>query len=317
MRQAGAQARFTNGYGAVEGLVRWLQFLPPAHRLGLFATAAVSGQMTGNLKLPLVLEYVVKTTFYNGIYMNSVTIIYKIFKKFCHLAGISYSFSSDGEDYALLKYLMGIDNGVYIDIGANHPIRHSNTFLFYLNGWRGICVEPIPKYKRLFRLLRAGDLFINAGITSASKPQSGLVFFYYKNFPDNSTFDVQRVKHLEQTFNRIPSAKIDVHLLSVADLLIAHADRFGENNPIHLLNLDTEGYECDILKGFFTAGVFPWIVCVEDLGKTCHTISSSRIHQLMIDNGYILCARTFLSSIYVKKQHLDKLLSPFVKELVF
>jgi len=249
--------------------------------------------------------------------MSIIAFAYKIFRKFCHLTGISYSFSSDGEDYALWKFLMGVDNGTYIDIGANHPVRHSNTFLFYLNGWRGICVEPIPHFKKFYSFLRGGDLFINSGITSGSQAQKSLEFFYYKNFPDNSTFDSERVKHLEKTFNRTPTAKIDVPLLSVSDLIKAHADRFGANNPIHLLNLDTEGYELDILKGFFSADVFPWFVCVEDLGKTCHTVSSSKIHQLMIDNGYILCVRTFLSSIYLKKQHLGQLTSPFVKELEF
>lgn len=249
--------------------------------------------------------------------MNSIAFVYKVFQKFCHYAGVSYSFSSDGEDYALKKYLMGIDNGVYMDIGANHPVRHSNTFLFYLNGWRGICVEPIPHFKKLFGFYRKGDLFINSGITSGTQEQSSLEFYFYKNFPDNSTFDSERVKHLEKTFNRLPTAKIDVPLLSVSDLFMAHAERFGANHPVHLLNLDTEGYELDILKGFFAAGVFPWFVCVEDLGKTCHTIASSNIHQLMVNNGYILCVRTFLSSIYAKQEHFVKLPSPFVKELEF
>lgn len=33
--------------------------------------------------------------------MNSIAFVYKVFQKFCHYAGVSYSFSSGGEDYAL------------------------------------------------------------------------------------------------------------------------------------------------------------------------------------------------------------------------
>jgi len=39
-----------------------LEFLPPTQRLGLFATATVSGKKTGDLKLPVVLEDGVKTS---------------------------------------------------------------------------------------------------------------------------------------------------------------------------------------------------------------------------------------------------------------
>ena len=38
-------------------MVRWLQFLPPAQRIGLFAAADVSRETIGKLKLPVVLSY--------------------------------------------------------------------------------------------------------------------------------------------------------------------------------------------------------------------------------------------------------------------
>ena len=44
------------------------------------------------------------------------------------------SFSQEGEDLILKRlfdHLKPNDKGFYIDIGAHHPVRFSNTYLFY------------------------------------------------------------------------------------------------------------------------------------------------------------------------------------------
>ena len=43
---------------------------------------------------------------------------------------------------------MEVERGFYIDIGAFHPFKLSNTVFFdQCLGWEGICVEPNP-YRR-------------------------------------------------------------------------------------------------------------------------------------------------------------------------
>ena len=78
------------------------------------------------------------------------------------------------------KYLAKIENGKYIDIGANAPVWGSNTFYFYLLGWRGVCLDPLPNLKNKYRLIRGKDKFINASIFgSKSRNQYKLNFYYY------------------------------------------------------------------------------------------------------------------------------------------
>ena len=89
---------------------------------------------------------------------------YFLVKQLCKLIGLSFSFSSDGEDVILMKYLCRIKNGNYIDIGSHQPVKHSNTFLFYLTGWKGVCIDPLPNLKSKYRFIRRRDKFINAGI---------------------------------------------------------------------------------------------------------------------------------------------------------
>ena len=52
------------------------------------------------------------------------------------------SYSQNFEDVMLWRALKDVENGFYIDVGANHPAIDSVTKLFYENGWSGINIEP-------------------------------------------------------------------------------------------------------------------------------------------------------------------------------
>lgn len=243
-------------------------------------------------------------------------LLYFLVRALCKIAGLSFSFSNDGEDFALMKYLAKIKNGKYIDIGSHRPVKISNTFLFYLLGWNGICVDPLPTLKNKYRFIRRRDKFINAAVFgSKSISKEDFNFYYYKNHTDNSTFDPARVKELSTNFGREPTSVISVPKITVAEILSSSEDFFRESKEIQLLNLDIEGFEVDILEDLFSHNVFPWVVCVEELGQMAETLQNGEIYKLMKNNGYILGSRTFLSSIYVLKNQLSHLPSPYIKEL--
>lgn len=58
--------------------------------------------------------------------------------------------------------------GFYVDIGAHHPFRFSNTAIFYKKGWRGINVEPTPEYYQKFKRYRSKDININIGVSDSN-----------------------------------------------------------------------------------------------------------------------------------------------------
>ena len=239
---------------------------------------------------------------------------YKLFFKIFRIFGFYGYFSYDGEDQILEKYFLGIKKGNYIDIGSHHPIDSSNTFLFYLKGWRGICVDPIPLFKTHYKILRPKDLFLNAGI----KPQKAnknveMNFYFYKNYPDCCTFDKERVDNLITRFDRFPTSINKVPLISV-DNLINHYSQFNNLKEIHLLNIDTEGYELDICKDFFKTGIFPWVICIEELGYTVDNVIKSEVHEVFEKEDYLLASKTLLTSIYIRKEIFKELSSPFLKD---
>jgi FkbM family methyltransferase len=172
-------------------------------------------------------------------------LIYRPLKKIFSISGISPSFSSDGEDYVISKYFMNFEGGVYIDIGSNHPVRHSNTFQLYLEGWSGLCVDPLPLVRSSYKIFRPRDTFVNAGITSKSTDHS-LKYHYYRDFPDNSTFDPRRVEALRARFGREPSYIKEVKTISVDRLIDEYLIKITPDFDIQLLSLDTEGFESEI-----------------------------------------------------------------------
>src|SRR5215470_12416094 len=54
------------------------------------------------------------------------------------------SYAQNYEDVMLWRALKHIDQGFYIDVGANDPDIDSVTKAFYERGWRGINVERRP-----------------------------------------------------------------------------------------------------------------------------------------------------------------------------
>jgi hypothetical protein len=67
-------------------------------------------------------------------------------------------YSQTGEDAILAHLLFGHDSGFYVDVGAFHPTKYSNTYYFYQRGWTGINIEPTPGQTDLFRKLRPRDI---------------------------------------------------------------------------------------------------------------------------------------------------------------
>ncbi|NBR70655.1 MAG: hypothetical protein EBT75_00930 [Proteobacteria bacterium] len=83
-------------------------------------------------------------------------------------------FSQTGED-GILNYLVPA-TGFYIDVGAHHPLRYSNTHMLYRRGWRGINIEPTPGAKKLFDLHRPEDLNLEVAVGRKTAKASFHVF---------------------------------------------------------------------------------------------------------------------------------------------
>jgi hypothetical protein len=84
------------------------------------------------------------------------------------------TYAQNFEDLMLWRALKHIPTGFYIDIGAQDPLIDSVSFAFYERGWRGVHVEPVPRYAERLRQERRDETVIQAAVGMAGP----LIKFY-------------------------------------------------------------------------------------------------------------------------------------------
>ena len=112
-------------------------------------------------------------------------------------------YSQEGEDLLLDRLLCGQNKGFYVDVGAHHPARFSNTYLFYKRGWCGINIDAMPGSMQNFDKVRPRDINVECGVASVA----GTLMYYRFNEPALNTFDTteaaQKNKPPYQVVDRI------------------------------------------------------------------------------------------------------------------
>ena len=88
--------------------------------------------------------------------------------------------SEEKEDELLVSFLDSDPaSGFYLDIGANLPMKRSNTYRLHCLGMRGLCIEPNIELASLFELIRPKDDVLCAAIA----PEPGVTTFQPLQLP--------------------------------------------------------------------------------------------------------------------------------------
>ena len=74
-------------------------------------------------------------------------------------------YSQEGEDI-ILRHIFGDQTkGFYVDVGAHHPKRFSNTCYFYDRRWQGINLDTLPGSMWFLQKLRPRDKNLEIAIS--------------------------------------------------------------------------------------------------------------------------------------------------------
>lgn len=161
---------------------------------------------------------------------------------------IKNSYSQDYEDLIIDK-LINKRRGKYLEIGAYHPTRLSNTYRFYKKGWSGIVIEPNPEVKILFQKYRPRDKFLGVGISNRNE----ILNYYQFLIPALNTFS---------KINADESIREGHKLIGIKKILTKNINKIVIKN-IDFLSLDTEGFDEIILKNWPWGKSQPKVICVE------------------------------------------------------
>jgi hypothetical protein len=179
---------------------------------------------------------------------------------YCYLRGVRRgTFSQHGEDIFISEHFGHKKGGFYVDVGASHPFRLSNTFLLYQNGWRGVTVEPIPFLANLHKKWRPQDTLVQRGIGPFAGKRS-----FQEMLPSVlSTLDAKIAEAYVSKGRAHLLRSYDIDVLSLDELFANYVGR----RPVDLLSIDIEGLDTDTITAFELNDVRPVVICIEANSK--------------------------------------------------
>src|SRR5260370_30165694 len=86
------------------------------------------------------------------------------------------SYAQNFEDVSLNRVFAGRQDGFYIDVGAMDPIDGSVTKAFYDAGWRGINIEPDPRFHAKLVAERVRD--VNLSDALGGSPETRPLYLF-------------------------------------------------------------------------------------------------------------------------------------------
>lgn len=215
------------------------------------------------------------------------------------------SYAKSYEDEVLWRALKHVNEGFYIDVGANDPNKDSITKVFYDSGWSGINIEPVRAHHRDLSIARARDT--NLLMVAGSK--HGQIELWICEVCGRATASKEAVSSHQAIghkgyFCRAPVAPLK-------DICAQYV-----KSEIHFLKIDVEGLEAEVIKGMDLQKYRPWILVIEATKPN----PTDEVHCLweasILSSGYQLAYADGLNRFYLATEKLDLLnefrCSPYV-----
>jgi len=203
----------------------------------------------------------IKEKLSRGTFFYKLYLYFNIFVRYKILKRNNKSFSQFGEDLFIADFFENQKKGKYVDLGAFHPMRLSNTYLLFKKGWSGTNVDLNPITIDLFNIARKNDNNICCLLASE---ENILKDVYYEDWSAANSLtsnenlrDKKKMK--TKTFNSLIDCSFD------------------------FLNIDLEGHDYEILKTINLRKFNPKLICVEILENA---LDKKNIFKFLDQNNY-------------------------------
>ena len=209
------------------------------------------------------------------------------------------SYSQEGEDIILSRYFDTKSTGFYIDIGAHHPYRFSNTYLFYKRGWHGINIDAMPGSMKIFNIKRPNDINLEYAISNSNQ----LLTFYIYQEKALNTFSKELVDFRTSinTHYKIDSS-IQIQTKKLDFILNKY---LKPNQIVDFLTIDVEGLDFEVLQSNNWYKYKPRLILVEIIASNFQEILNHKISIYLKNFGYHIYAKSVNTVIYQHNSELN------------
>ena len=204
----------------------------------------------------------------------------------------SFFYSQTGEDVIISTLLGHKKNGFYLDIGCNEPIRYSNTFHLYLNGWKGICIDANDDLVKKFKRVRPLDLCLRNAISDEEEE----VPLYISG--QNLVSTINKEFRHEWHKDWISSEKIEYIKTVKLDTILEENLKSGLE--IDLLTVDVEGQDYQVLKSINLDKYKPKLIVVELHDFDLNNFTMNPVYTYLSKYGYTLKNYATMNGYFIR-----------------
>jgi FkbM family methyltransferase len=225
--------------------------------------------------------------------------------KFLYMGSDDYS--QLGEQMVVMNILGRMDqskmNPIYVDIGAFHPFKGSNTYKLYLKNWRGVVVDPNPNKIKQFAPVRPLDICLTNAVVPDSWDMKEVEMLATGSHDarESITPTLNKNNHLDKETAQHSYIAKTIKASEVLELCCK------ELGMPAFLSVDIEGLEGDLIKGTnFKKYPIP-VLCIEHFlsefteSQSIFDYKSSPMIQHLEANGYELVSVCGVSVVLAHK----------------
>lgn len=207
------------------------------------------------------------------------------------------SYSQEGEDLILDRIFAGKPAGFFVDVGAHHPQRFSNTYLFYRRGWRGINIDAMPGSMEPFRRLRPRDINLETPVMGSR----GKLTYHQFNEPALNGFSKELSESRDGKGGYHIVRRLEIEGAPLREILAEH---LPAGTPIDFLSVDVEGLDIEVLQSNDWSRFRPKVVLVELLVSSLSTVHENPVYRFMEGNGYRIFAKALNTVFFLSEEYL-------------
>jgi len=204
------------------------------------------------------------------------TYLYDLYRSFRY-GTYHKAYSFWAEDFWVDKATANIDNGTYVDVGCNHPVLGSITYRLFQRNWSGVNIDFDKKNIDLCKKYRPHDKSFCCPI---SDNEADVDCYSFDAGNVLNTLDKDAADEWAEKMGK----PYNVHTMKTRTLngILKEAGI----QSIDFLNIDVEGFEDQVFKGFDLSIYTPKLIACEIHIVDLREMDKSWSYNHLIENGY-------------------------------
>lgn len=206
----------------------------------------------------------------------------------------SDDYSQLGEQMVIMNILGRMDpkkiNPIYIDIGAYHPYKGSNTYKLYLKNWKGVIVDPNPNKTKPFPKFRPADLAMTYAVIPDHWNMDSVQMVANHDYDacESINPELNTNNHLDLSNTR---HQYTAQTIKISEVLRIATEKFGLPS---FMSVDIEGLEGELLTSCDFKKYPIALLCIEHFlneftdGLSIFNYQESPLIQALQKQGYEL-----------------------------